>query len=266
MSERFDVVVVGSGAGGGVIAGELARKGRDVLLLEVGPHRTAADFTRWEVHAMHDIWWPIRMAMPTSDPSTGIVALIAGRCVGGSTTINTKVALRATQHEYDKWREASAPVNDRGEPLGPGDLDPYYDRVAEVLGMRERSDWLENTRMVSRGFDAVGAHLEPVISYTDENCMKCGSCLQGCPTNAGKSTQNTYISVPWARGQLELRAECHVDRVLVEEAPTASRRAASSTPTPTAPAHAVEAGAVIVAGGSLNTPADPPALRRARTR
>ena len=58
MTERFDVVVVGSGAGGGLVAGELADSGRRVLLLELGPHRTAADFTRWEAKANHDIWWP----------------------------------------------------------------------------------------------------------------------------------------------------------------------------------------------------------------
>ena len=62
MRDAFDVVVVGSGAGGGVIAGELAWKGRDVLLLEAGAHRTAADFTRWEAKATHDLWWPLRLA------------------------------------------------------------------------------------------------------------------------------------------------------------------------------------------------------------
>ena len=40
MKSDFDVVVVGSGAGGGVVAGELAQRGRDVLLLEGGPHLT----------------------------------------------------------------------------------------------------------------------------------------------------------------------------------------------------------------------------------
>jgi len=55
MSERFDVVVVGSGAGGGVVAGELAERGRSVLLLECGPHLTAADFSRWEAKATHDL-------------------------------------------------------------------------------------------------------------------------------------------------------------------------------------------------------------------
>jgi choline dehydrogenase-like flavoprotein len=254
MTERYEVVVVGSGAGGGVVAGELARKGRNVLLLETGPHRTAADFTRWEVHAMHDMWWPITFAFPRDGNAEGVVTLIGGRCVGGSTTINTKVALRASRHEYDKWRDASRPLNDRGEPLGPGDLAPHYDRVAEVLGMRERSDWLENTRMVARGFEAVGASLEPVVSYTDENCMKCGSCLQGCPTNAGKSTQNTYISVPWARGALELRAECEVDRVLIEEGAGGLEARGVQYTDAGGATHTVEADAVVVACGAQRTP------------
>ena len=38
VKDRFEVVVVGSGAGGGVVAGELAQRGKDVLLLEAGPH------------------------------------------------------------------------------------------------------------------------------------------------------------------------------------------------------------------------------------
>ena len=63
-TERFDVVVVGSGAGGGLVAGELADAGASVLLLEAGPHRTAADFTRWEAHANHDIWFAPTLVEP----------------------------------------------------------------------------------------------------------------------------------------------------------------------------------------------------------
>ena len=73
--------------------GELADRGRSVLLLEAGPHRTAADFTRWEAKANHDFWWPLRFA-PIDGGAGGVVALLAARCVGGTTTINTKVALR----------------------------------------------------------------------------------------------------------------------------------------------------------------------------
>jgi choline dehydrogenase-like flavoprotein len=240
VSERFDVVVVGSGAGGGIVAGELADRGRRVLLLELGPHRTAADFTRWEAKATHDLWWPIRFAL-IDGGAAGVVGLIGGRCVGGSTTINTKVALRAHAKDLEKWRAASGLVVD---------LEPWYDRVEARLGVRERSDWRGSVHTVEPGFRALGATLEPVMSYTDGNCMSCGSCLQGCPTNAGKSTLNTYIHDAWAAGRLELRADAQVERVVVEggEARGVEYRGPDGSLT------RVDAGAVVVSAGTLNTP------------
>ena len=191
MKNEFDVVVVGSGAGGGVVAGELSRRGRDVLLLEVGPHLTAPDFTRWEAKATHDLFWPLRFA-PL--PGGELMAFLAGRCVGGTTTINSKVAFRAHERDLAKWHPATGLTNERGEPFSVADLEPYYDRVEQVLGVRERSDWRKSVHTVEPGFGALGASLEPVHAYTDVNCMSCGSCLQGCATNAGKSTMNTYIA------------------------------------------------------------------------
>ena len=66
------------------------------------------------------------------------------------------------------------------------------------------------------------------------NCTSCGSCLQGCATNAGKSTLNTYIHDAWARGLLELRAEAAVERVLIEDTADGPARPASNTSTPPA--------------------------------
>ena len=249
MSERFDVVVVGSGAGGGVVAGELAGRGRSVLLLELGPYRTAADFTRFEAKATRDLWWPIRFAL-VDGGAGGVLGLIGGRCVGGSTTINTKVALRAHVKDYAKWHEASGILGAGGAPFGEADLDPHYDRVERRRGVRERTDWRTSVHTVAPGFRALGSELEPVRSYTDSNCMSCGSCLQGCPTNAGKSTQNTYIQDALAGGGLELRADARVDRVVVDggEAKGVEYTSADGTTT------RVDAGAVVVAAGTLNTP------------
>jgi choline dehydrogenase-like flavoprotein len=249
MSERFDVVVVGSGAGGGVVAGELAERGRKVLLLEVGPHRTAADFTRWEAKAAHDLWWPIRFAL-IDGGAGGAVGLIAGRCVGGSTTINTKVALRAHTQDFAKWHQASGLVGSAGAPFGAADLDPHYERVEQRLGVRERTDWRKSVRTVEPAFRSLGAPLEAVRSYTDANCMSCGSCLQGCPTNAGKSTLNTYIHDAWAAGRLELRADARVERILIEDGEARGVEYAD----PDGALRRVDAGAVVVAAGTLNSP------------
>ena len=249
MSERYDVVVVGSGAGGGVVAGELADRGRRVLLLELGPHKTAADFVRWEAKAAHDLWWPIRFAL-IDGGAGGAVALIAGRCVGGGTTINTKVALRAHEQDYAKWHGASGLVGASGAPFGAADLDPHYDRVERRLGVRERTDWRKSVRTVEPAFRALGAPLEAVHSYTDANCMSCGSCLQGCPTNAGKSTLNTYIHDAWATGRLELRADARVERVVVENGEATGVEYVDREGT----RRRVEASAVVVAAGTLSTP------------
>ena len=211
MSDRFDVVVVGSGAGGGVVAGELAQRGRNVLLLERGGHYTAIDFTRFEAKANHTFWSPVQFC----DTGAAPVALLSASCVGGTTVVNTKVALRAHEKDLAKWHAATGLTSDDGRPFGPSDLAPYYDRVEQHLGVRERNDWTKSVYTVKRGFDALGAELESVHAYADVNCMRCGSCLQGCPTNAGKSTQNTYIHEAWVPGSARAAANAHVERVVV---------------------------------------------------
>jgi choline dehydrogenase-like flavoprotein len=245
--ERFEVIVVGSGAGGGVVAGELAERGRKVLLLEAGGHYTAADFTRWESRAGHDYWWPLRFAFPAAEPNLGPVVLIGGRCVGGSTVINTKVALRASPRELDKWRRAT------GISLSRENLDPYYERIERYLGVRERTDdWNVKAcvRTAKRGFDALGANLEPTRAYTDHNCMQCGSCLQGCPTNAGKSTLNTYIHRHWLGPHLTLRPNSLVQRVLIEDGEAIGVEYTDQD----GETKQVHADATVVACGSLSTP------------
>lgn len=251
MKDSYDVVVVGSGAGGGVVAGELAQLGRDVLLLEVGPHRNAADFMRWEAQATHDLFWPLRFgALPSGEP----FAFLAGRCVGGTTTINSKVALRAHERDVAKWHPATGLTNDEGDPFAASDLAPYYDRVEQVLGVRERSDWTKSVYTVEAGFRALGHELAPVRSYTDANCTSCGSCLQGCASNAGKSTMNTYIAEALAHGLLELRANAAVERVLIEEAADGPHATGVEYVDGEGTRHTVRGSAVVVAGGALNTP------------
>jgi len=219
MSNRFDVVVVGSGAGGGVVAAELAQAGRKVLLLEAGPHLTSADFRRWEAKADHDLYWPLRFApLPGGD----LLTFLSGRCVGGSTTINTKVALRAHERDVAKWHPASGLTNERGEPFSLADLHEYYNRVESVLHVRERDDWEKCVHTAQVGFRALGADLEPVMSYTDDT--------------------------------LELRTGVRVERVLVDDAHGTPRATGVEYVDAAGEQHAARARFVVVAAGALNSP------------
>lgn len=225
--DEADVVVVGSGAGGGLIAAELGRAGLDVLVLEAGELRGAADHTRFELRANRRLWWPTRFVQVAGDDP---LALLSGRCVGGTTVINTKVAMRAADFDL--------------EPL-PFDLTPYYERVERTLGVRVRADWPPSVHLVRRGFQAQGADLEPVESYTDFSCSKCGACLQGCPTNAGRNTLNTWLAPALGRGEIRLATGAHVQQVIVENGKAAGVWHAGGV---------VRAPVVVLAAGALNTP------------
>lgn len=249
--EAFDLIVIGSGAGGGVVAGELAQCGRRVLLLEAGPHQTSKDFKRWELKANHDLYWPMRFApLPDGD----VVSFLSGRCVGGSTTINTSVALRAHPADLAKWHAATGLTNADGQPFGRADLDEYYTRVEDLLGVRERSDWEKSVYTAQAGFRALGTDLEPVMSYTDKNCQNYGSCLQGCPNDAGKSTMNTYIAKALGACPLELRTGVHAERVLIEDTPQGRRAVGVEYVDAAGQRHQARARYVVAAAGALNTP------------
>jgi len=253
MTERFDAIVVGSGAGGGVVAGELAERGRSVLLLEAGPHHSAADHMRWEARANHEIWFPVAFAEPPA-PDQPPVPLFRGRCVGGTTTVNTKVAVRPDAEDYSKWYAAAGLLGRDGETFAEDDLLPYLERVEQRLGVRPRTDWQRCVTAVEPGFEAIGAKLAPVMSYTDPNCMRCGSCMQGCPTNAGKSTLNTYIQPAVVFGGLELRAGCEVRRVLIEDGAGRPQATGVEYLGPGGDLQQALADVVVVATGALATP------------
>lgn len=223
-----EVVVIGSGAGGALIAATLGAAGHDVLVLEAGGWHPAEHHTRFELAARHDLWWPVRAAATDLGP----VALIAGRCAGGSTVINTKVAMRASEADLARF----------GFEI---DLTPAYEQVEAALGVRARDDWTPGTRRLATGFAALGASFEPVRSYTDHNCGRCGACLTGCPTNAGRSALNTFLAPALGRGEITLRTRRTVEKLILKDGRVQGVACRDG---------AIRAKAVVLAAGALGTP------------
>ena len=85
-----DAVIVGSGAGGGVIAAKLAAAGLSVVVLEMGGYHTDADFNQLELWAWQNLYWR-GGPTPTADMN---VTLQAGSGLGGGTVINWTNSLR----------------------------------------------------------------------------------------------------------------------------------------------------------------------------
>lgn len=254
MSESaWDAIVVGSGAGGGIVASRLAGGGRRVLMIEAGGHHPAGSFSRWELGAVRQLWNPPRFA-PSRADGTRPIAMVSGRGVGGTTNVNTKVGIRAQAQDYRKWHEASGLENAEGKAFGAADLDPWFDVVEQQMRVRTRDDWTHSVYALERGFNALGAELHSVTAYTDATCESCGSCISGCTTNAGSTTQNRYIEPAMVFNQLEVLPDTRVTQILTSV--RAGRREATGVEAVGADGvtRTYEAPVVVVAAGALVTP------------
>ncbi len=119
---RTEVCVIGSGAGGAVVAAELAEGGRDVVVLEQGGYNTAADFDQREDSMLPMLFEEGGMRAPAD----GATSLLPGRRGGGSTVHNLCHGVRAPDPILELWREEH----------GVRDLDQMwasFDRVEKWL-------------------------------------------------------------------------------------------------------------------------------------
>ena len=94
-----DVIVVGSGAGGGVVAAELARAGRKVLVIEAGPYVNEATMPRDELDAFGRLYLNYGL-LSTWD---GAITMLAGSGVGGGTLVNWMTCLDAPADVRSEW-------------------------------------------------------------------------------------------------------------------------------------------------------------------
>ena len=160
-----DVCVIGSGAGGGTVAGELATKGLRTVVLEAGPGDQAPQFTQREIDGVQKLYYQSGLSA-SSDLS---VAILAGACLGGGTTVNWQTCLRTPDYIRDEWAERS-----KFELFGSDRFTQALDHVCRRLGVsNDESEVNANNEPIRRGCDALGYAWET----TERNARGC-DCTQ----------------------------------------------------------------------------------------
>jgi long-chain-alcohol oxidase len=233
-----DVCVIGSGAGGGVAAAVLAQAGFDVVVLEAGAHYEDGDFDFSELDAYRRLYVDAA-ALTTTD---GGVGLLAGTCLGGTTTINYTTSFRTPDEVRAEW----------GEPFNSRDFDASLDTVCERLGVnKDEGRPSKRDETMGRGLRRLGWHVEAMPRNTRgcEQGVVCGRCGFGCPLGAKQSTLVTWLVDAQAAGA-RILASTRAQRLDIANGTARAVEARTSD----GQAVNVRARAVVVCGGALHTP------------
>ncbi len=244
--ERADVCVIGSGAGGAVVAAELAAAGRDVVVLEQGGHWTRAHMTQREDQMLPRLFEEAGLRQTVD----GAVTLLQGRCVGGSTVHNLCYAFRTPDPILAMWsREHGLPG------LTPEALRPSFERVERQLKVKpiredEVNAW---NRLLRAGTERLGWS-GFVTRHNREGCVRAGYCILGCSYGAKQSMLETYV--PRAdRAGARIYADARAERIEAEGGRV--RRVLGHAVDATGAARGsleVQARAVVLAAGAVASP------------
>jgi choline dehydrogenase-like flavoprotein len=249
-SYEADAVVVGSGAGGGVIAAALAEAGHKVIVLDMGGLFDESDFTQYEAWAYQNLYWR-GGPNPTADLN---VSLYAGSGYGGGTTINWTNCLRTKPWVREQW------AREHGlEGLDTPAFDAHLDAVWARLSVNDRCSHLNGTQArLKAGAERLGWSFKTVSRNVDESRYApetAGFIGFGDQTGAKQSTAKTYLADALARGA-DVIVRCFAERVLVEGGRAAGVEAIFADPESGRSARVtVRAPRVVVACGSLESPA-----------
>jgi choline dehydrogenase-like flavoprotein len=243
-----DVAIIGSGAGGGVAAEILALAGLKVLLLEEGPLRTSDSFKDMDEGRAYRELYQEGAARATSD---GAIAVLQGRSVGGSTTVNWTSSFRTPEPTLKFWAAEREVVGHSVE-----DMKPWFEQMEKRLDVTLWEAQNANNSVLKRGCDKLGweAHSIP---RNVRGCWNSGYCGFGCPVNAKQSMLVSTIPVALQNGatlvhRLRVKQLQHADGKITGAVGEALR---DDSRTPSGVTVTIKAKHYITAGGAINTPA-----------
>lgn len=275
MSAPFDlnddsvVVVIGTGAGGGVLSNELAQKGVSVVALEAGGRYLPEDYVNDEWESFGQLAWLDPRSTSgdwrVAKDFSGLPAWIV-KAVGGTTTHWAGASLRFQDHE---WKALSTYGSVQGAslldwPIDAAEMDPFYQRAEDKLGVTRTGDrqglpGCNNYKVFEAGAKALGyeqVHTGRMAinsaDYDDRPaCQQTGFCFQGCKWGAKWSAAYTDIPRGEATGNLEVRERAHVLKIEHDESGKVSGVLYADAD---GNQHVQKARVVCVAGNSIESP------------
>jgi choline dehydrogenase-like flavoprotein len=243
-----DVCVVGSGAGGAVVAKELADAGLQVVVIEEGGYFTRDDFNGPPFERMLKLYRDQGATVALGRP---VIPVPLGKAVGGTTVVNSGTCFRTPSGVLAHWESAFGI-----EGIDAHTMAPIFETVEHTIGVRPAPWELlgANAHTFDRGVKALGLRGE-AIHRNIRGCRGCGVCAFGCPSDAKQAMHLNYLPQAEALGA-RIYARCRAERVVIQHGRAYGVDATILEPTSDRPRGRlrVRAERVVVAAGTIHTP------------
>jgi choline dehydrogenase-like flavoprotein len=186
---KVQVLVIGSGAGGATTALLLAQQGYDVLVLEEGKQVEFSQYGQSPTKAMSLLYrnrgmTPILGRVP--------IAYVEGRCLGGSTEINSGLWQRLSPEFALRWKARFQLAN-----ALPEELESHFEWAENLVHVNTfNKSWPVSSQLLHDGAQSMGWSVQE-IPRAARDCQNTNACSVGCPTGAKQGMTRNLI--PMAR-------------------------------------------------------------------
>jgi choline dehydrogenase-like flavoprotein len=238
--EGCDVVIVGSGAGGAAAARTLAERGLHVIVVEQGSYHDAASYSTDPLDALATLYREAGLTVCEGRPA---IPLPLGRCVGGTTVINSGSCFRTPADVLAGWRDRY------GVDWAP-ELEREFESLERDLLVKpvDPETAGRNAELCRAGAEALGASNGPIARNAGD-VVCCGTCPNGCRLDAKQAAHVSELPRAVAAG-CAIRAGARVESVTIERGRATGVRARLDG----GGSYDVRARAVVLAGGAIGTP------------
>lgn len=246
-----DVCVVGSGAAGAVVAKELSESGLSVCVLEEGGYYRPDEYGRFSVaESSRRLLRGGAGTLAFGVGGSPTVQIWTGRTVGGGSVLTGGVCFRVPDHVLETWSA------DGLTEFSPKRMEPLFERVEREINVSTTPETLRSgsTELFVEGARKMGVAIHSMRRNT-KDCQGAGRCTLGCPNEAKRSVDITYLRKATAHGTT-IYSDCIVERILVRgsRAVGVTGRVLGGERGTRGPRFTVHARTVVVAAGALHTP------------
>jgi choline dehydrogenase-like flavoprotein len=260
---RCDILIVGSGAAGGVLAATLSElTQKKIVVVEKGGWYGAEFFDQRE--------WDMRVLYAEEGRRTsadGAIPVRGGECVGGGTTVNYALCFDPVEQVWNRWRRDfgltgfsfDAAANDYG--IAGLNIPSALAEVRKRINVHraDEDEVNDNNRVLERGCAALG-YPSKRFELNMRGCVRSGFCAEGCSYDAKLGTLVTYMADAISRG-VQLIHHCDIQRLAIDgnrvvAAEGRVRKTAAGSRANSVPPGRIEIEAklIVLAAGAIATP------------